>query len=85
MHNLRSSELANAAELRSHALLQRFAAVGFMAALLHVSFGWPLVWLWAGAYVAASLLEAAVGRAFVSRLDGSFGASGAAYTACIAA
>jgi hypothetical protein len=83
MLNLRSSELANAAELRARALPQRLAAVGFMALMLQLAFGWWMVWpgpALPGRQHGGTL----VGRRFVSRLDGGHAASGGAYVACVA-
>jgi hypothetical protein len=84
MHNLRSSELANAAELRARALPLRVASAVFLSILLHLVFQWPLVWLWAAAYVGSCVLELFVGQRLVSRLDGHPAASGALYIATVA-
>ena len=84
MLNVRSSELADVAELRVRGLPQRLAIVGFVAAMMHIAHDWPLVWLWAGAYLAVSLVERAASRAFLKRSRTEPEASGWGFVAAFA-
>ena len=79
-----ASELAKAARLRLRAVPQRMAAVVAMAAALHLTFGWTLVWLWVSAYAVASIVECELARAYADRRDAGAPASGAPFIASVA-
>jgi signal transduction histidine kinase/ActR/RegA family two-component response regulator len=78
------SELGMAARLRLQAVPQRLTAVVAAAAVLHLAFGWPLVWLWVALYAAAIMVEADLGRAYLERMSAGRPAGGGLYVAAMA-
>ena len=85
MSNARFPELAMAVRLRLHAVSQRMAAVVGAAAVLHLAFGWALIWLWVAIYAAAMTVESDVGRRYLGRLDEGLPVSGRGYIAAMTA
>lgn len=84
MTEARCTELAKAAQLRLRAVPQRMAAVVGMSAVLHLAFGWPLVWLWVSAYALAMLTESELGRSYIAAAATDRPRSGLAYVAAMA-
>jgi signal transduction histidine kinase/CheY-like chemotaxis protein len=78
------TELAKAARLRLRAVPQRMTALVAMAAVLHLAFAWPLVWLWVSAYALAMIIESELGRTFAERIEAGETPSGRPYVASIA-